>query len=374
MTLYRKVSSTLRQSQGGLRKSASCATVGQQNHNGPEEAMAGVHRHRATPTRRVLIKSIAAGLAAPALLRASAALAAYPDRPVRIVVANSPGGPSDIIARIMASALQEKLSGSFVVENKGGAGGNIGMGYVARADNDGYTLLLATSVFAVNPGLYNTLPYDPFKDFIAIGELAASPNLFSAKPELGVNNMKEFVTLARANPEKFNVSVPPVGTTPQLEAEVLKFREGLTKMASIVFGGGGEALQALLTGTVQLSSGTIAPAMPFIKAGTIRGLAICSENRWPDLPEVPTMQEQGYKDFVFDTYTALMAPTGTPPEVVSRLEQETLAILARPEMRALLAKSGFEIRAKSGKEHMARVAREVPMFADIIKQAGIKKL
>jgi tripartite-type tricarboxylate transporter receptor subunit TctC len=114
--------------------------------------------------------------------------------------------------------------------------------------------------------------------------------------------------------------------------------------------------------------------MPFIKAGTIRGLAICSENRWPDLPDVPTMLEQGYKDFVFDTYTALMAPTGTPPEIVSRLEQEALAILARPEMRALLAKSGFEIRAKSGKEHMARVAREVPMFADIITQAGIKKL
>ncbi|MBV8743847.1 MAG: ABC transporter substrate-binding protein [Xanthobacteraceae bacterium] len=336
--------------------------------------MAGERVDRTALTRRVLIKSIAAGLAAPALLRARAALAAYPDRPVRIVVANSPGGPSDIIARIMASALQEKLSGSFVVENKGGAGGNIGMGYVARAENDGYTLLLATSVFAVNPGLYKTLPYDPFKDFVAICELAASPNLFSARPELGVSNMKEFVALAKANPEKFNVSVPPVGTTPQLEAEVLKFREGLPKMASIVFGGGGEALQALLSGTVQLSSGTIAPAMPFIKAGTIRGLAICSENRWPDLPDVPTMQEQGYKDFVFDTYTALMAPTGTPPEAVSRIEQEALAILARPDMRALLAQSGFEIRAKSGKEHMARVAREVPMFADIITQAGIKKL
>jgi len=266
------------------------------------------------------------------------------------------------------------MSGSFVVENKGGAGGNIGMGYVARADADGYTLLLATSVFSVNPGLYTTLPYDPFKDFVAISELAASPNLFAVKPDLGVNSMKEFVALAKANPEKFNVSVPPVGTTPQLEAEVLKIREGLTKMASIVFAGGGEALQALLSGTVQLSSGTIAPALPFIKSGTIKGLAICSEKRWPDLPEVPTMLEQGYKDFVFETYTALLAPTGTPPEIVARLEKEVLAVLARPDMQALLAKSGFEIRAKTGKEHMARVAREVPMFADIITQAGIKKL
>ena len=325
-------------------------------------------------SRRTAIKTLAAGLATPALLRAGVAFAAYPDRPVRIVVANSPGGPSDIIARIMAAALQDKMSGSFVVENKGGAGGNIGMGYVARADADGYTLLLATSVFSVNPGLYTTLPYDPFKDFVAISELAASPNLFAVKPDLGVNGMKEFVAVAKANPEKFNVSVPPVGTTPQLEAEVLKIREGLTKMASIVFAGGGEALQALLSGTVQLSSGTIAPALPFIKSGTIKGLAICSEKRWPDLPEVPTMLEQGYKDFVFETYTALLAPAGTPPEIVARLEQEVLAILARPDMQALLAKSGFEIRAKTGKEHMARVAREVPMFADIITQAGIKKL
>ena len=329
---------------------------------------------RGVLSRRAVASALAAGLAAPALLRAGVAFAAYPDRPVRIVVANSPGGPSDIIARIMAAALQDKMSGSFVVENKGGAGGNIGMGYVARADADGYTLLLATSVFSVNPGLYTTLPYDPFKDFVAISELAASPNLFAVKTDLGVKGMKEFVALAKANPEKFNVSVPPVGTTPQLEAEVLKIREGLTKMASIVFGGGGEALQALLSGTVQLSSGTIAPALPFIKSGTIKGLAICSEKRWPDLPDVPTMLEQGYKDFVFETYTALLAPAGTPPEIVARLEQEVLAILARPDMQALLAKSGFEIRAKTGKEHMARVAHEVPMFADIIAQAGIKKL
>jgi tripartite-type tricarboxylate transporter receptor subunit TctC len=329
---------------------------------------------RSALTRRTAIRTFAAGLAAPALLRSGTALAAYPDRPVRIVVANSPGGPSDIIARIMAAALQEKLGGSFVVENKGGAGGNIGMGYAARADGDGYTLLLSTSVFAVNPGLYNSLPYDPLKDFVAISELAVSPNLFTVKSELGANTMKEFVALAKANPEKFNVSVPPIGTTPQLEAEVFKIREGLTKMASIVFSGGGEALQALLSGTVQLSSGTLAPAFPFIKSGAIKGLAICSEKRWPDLPEVPTMLEQGYKDFVFETYTALLAPAATPPEVVRKLEAEVLAILSRPDMRALLAKSGFDVRAKDGKDHMARVAREVPMYTDIINQSGIKKL
>jgi tripartite-type tricarboxylate transporter receptor subunit TctC len=325
-------------------------------------------------TRRRLMTALGTGLAAPVVLRAGTALAAYPDRPVRIVVANTPGGPSDIIARILAAALQDKMSGSFVVENKGGAGGNIGMGYVARADADGYTLLLSTSVFAVNPGLYNTLPYDPFKDFVAVTELAVSPNLFTVRPELGVNTMNEFVALAKANPEKFNVSVPPIGTTPQLEAEVLKIREGLTKMASIVFSGGGEALQALLSGTVQLSSGTIAPALPHIKSGTIKGLAVCSENRWPDLPDVPTMLEQGYKDFVFETYTALLAPAGTPPDIVRQLEQEVIGILKRPDMQARLAKSGFDVKAKAGQEHMARISREVPMYTDIIKQAGINKL
>src|SRR5262245_25504185 len=274
----------------------------------------------------------------------------------------------------MAAALQEKLGGSFVVENKGGAGGNIGMGYAARADGDGYTLLLSTSVFAVNPGLYNSLPYDPLKDFVAISELAVSPNLFTVRSELGANTMKEFVALAKANPEKFNVSVPPIGTTPQLEAEVLKIRESLTRMASIVFSGGGEALQALLSGTVQLSSGTIAPALPFIKSGAIKGLAVCGEKRWPDLPEVPTMLEQGYPDFVFETYTALLAPAGTPPEILRKLEADVLEILARHEMRTLLAKSGFEVRATDGKAHMARVAREVPMYGGINKQAGIERL
>jgi tripartite-type tricarboxylate transporter receptor subunit TctC len=327
--------------------------------------------------RRQLL-SLAGGAAAAPFVIASNARAQqevqWPARSVRYVNGFPAGGATDVLSRILCQRLSEISGQSFVVENKGGAGGNIGMGYVARADADGYTLLLATSVFSVNPGLYTTLPYDPFKDFVAISELAASPNLFAVKTDLGVNSMKEFVAIAKANPEKFNVSVPPVGTTPQLEAEVLKIREGLTKMASIVFSGGGEALQALLSGTVQLSSGTIAPALPFIKSGTIKGLAVCSEKRWPDLPDVPTMQEQGYKDFVFETYTALLAPAGTPPEIAARLEQEVLAILARPDMQALLAKSGFEIRAKTGKEHMARVAREVPMFADIIAQAGIKKL
>jgi tripartite-type tricarboxylate transporter receptor subunit TctC len=246
------------------------------------------------------------------------------------------------------------------------------MGAVAHADPDGYTLLLATSAYSVNPSLYATLPYDPFKDFAAICELATSPNVFAVKPDLPVSTMKEFVALAKNSPEKFNVSTPPIGTTPQLEAEVLKIREGLTNMASIVFAGGGEALQALMSGTVQLSSGVLAPAHPQIKSGNIKGLAVTGARRWPDLPDIPTMLEAGYPDFVFETYTALLAPAKTPPEIVARVEKASLDILARPEMRARLTEAGFEVQAKTGKDHMARVTKEVAMYREIIGKAGIK--
>jgi tripartite-type tricarboxylate transporter receptor subunit TctC len=329
-------------------------------------------RERVTTRRRFI--ATAGLLGVSALVRARPAQAAHPDRPIKIVVANTPGGPSDIIARIMAATMQEAMGATVFVENKGGAGGNIGMGSVARADPDGYTILLSTSAYAVNPGLYQTLPYDPFKDFTAICELAVTPHVFAVKPDLGVATMKEFVALAKANPDKFNVSTPPIGTTPQLQVEVLKLREGLQGMATVVFTGGGDALKALLSGTVQLSSGTLAPAHPHIKAGTIKGLALTGRTRWHDLPDIPTMQEAGYPDFVFDTYTALMAPAKTPPDIVARLQQIALEILQRPDIRAKLTESGFEVTAMAGKEHMARIAREVPMFADIIVRAGIQKL
>src|SRR6266550_7887833 len=296
------------------------------------------------PSRRHIIKGLlTASLATPAILRASTAFAAYPERPVRIIVANTPGGPSDIIARIVAAALQETLGGAVFVENRGGAGGNIGMGLAARAEPDGYTLLLSTSAYSVNPGLYEKLPYDPFKDFAAVCELAISPHVFAIKPDLGPKTMKEFVTLAKANQDKFNVSTPPIGTTPQLQAEVLKQREGLQKMATVVFQGGGDAVKAVLAGTVQLNSGTLAPALPQIQAGTLRALAQTGEQRFIGLPDVPTMTEQGYKDFVFDTYCALMAPAKVPHEIVARLEKVCLDILAKDEFRKKLVIAGFDV-------------------------------
>ena len=324
--------------------------------------------------RRDFLKGVLAGVAAPVVLSSRPARAAYPDRPIRILVPNSAGGPSDIIARFMAVALQEATGATFIVENKGGAGGNIGMGAVARAEPDGYTVLLATSAYSVNPGLYETLPYDPFKDFTAIAELATSPNVFAVRRELGVSTIKAFVAAAKQDPDKFNVSTAPVGTTPQLQAEVFKMREGLQRMATVVFAGGGDALKALLSGTVQLSSGVLAPAHPHIKSGAITALAVTGAARWHDLPAIPTMTEAGYKDFVFETYTALLAPAKTPPEPVAWLERESLRLLARSDLRDKLIQSGFEVQAKDGREHMARVAKEIPMYRDIIAGAGIQKL
>jgi tripartite-type tricarboxylate transporter receptor subunit TctC len=329
------------------------------------------------PTRRSIIKgagALAAGAAAPAFLRVRSAYAAYPDRPVKIVVANTPGGPSDIVGRITAAALQQSTGKTFIIENIGGAGGNIGFSNAARSEPDGYTILLATNALSVNVRLYNKIPFDPLKDFVGISELATSPNTFVVKSDLPAKTMKEFVALARANPEKFNCATPPIGTTPQIQLEVLKLREKLPKLEDVVFKGGGDAIQALLSGTAQLSSGSLPPAAPHIKAGTLRCLAVTGETRWPDMPDVPTMQEAGYKDFVFATDTVLLAPAKTPTEIVKWLEKETLKVLATDEMKEKLYKSGFQVRPKGADAAWARVTKEITLFRDIIDQAGIKKL
>ena len=328
-------------------------------------------------TRRRVVKgagALAAGLAAPAVLGISAAIAAYPERPVKIVVANTPGGPSDLVGRLVAAALQESTGKTFIIENRGGAGGNIGFGYAAHAEPDGYTILLATNAYSVNYGLYKSLPFDPYKDFVGISELATSPNTFVVRSELPAKTIKEFVALARANPDKYNCATPPIGTTPQIQLEVLKIREKLPKLADIVFKGGGDAIAGLLAGTAQLSSGSLPPAAPHIKAGTMRCLAVTGEERWPELPNVPTMQEEGYKDFVFATDTCLVAPAKTPPEIVKWLEAETLKVLRTPQMKDKLYKQGFLVRPKGAKEEWARILKEIDMFKQIIDQAGIPRL
>ena len=329
------------------------------------------------PSRRSIIKgagALAAGVAAPAFLRVRSAYAAYPERPIKVVVANTPGGPSDLVGRMITAALQQSTGKTFFIENIGGAGGNIGMGAAARSEADGYTFLLATNAYSVNASLYHKTPYDPLKDFVGVCELATSPNTFVVKSELPAKTVQEFAALARANPDKFNCATPPIGTTPQISAEMLKLREKLPKLEVVVFKGGGDALQALLSGTVQLSSGSLPPAAPHIKAGTLRCLAVTGESRWPDLPDVPTMVESGYKDFVLATDTVMLAPAKTPPEAVTWLETEILKILNTAEMKEMLFKRGFQVRPKGAKEAWARVTKEIDMFKGIIEQADMKKL
>ena len=179
-------------------------------------------------SRRGIIKgagALAAAVATPTIVRLRSAYAAYPDRPVKIVVANTPGGPSDLVGRIITAALDQSTGKTFIIENCGGAGGNIGMGYAAHAEPDGYTILLATNAYSVNYGLYKSLPFDPYKDFVAVSELATSPNTFTVKSELPAKTMKELIALSRANPDKYNCATPPIGTTAQLQFEVLKIRE-----------------------------------------------------------------------------------------------------------------------------------------------------
>ncbi|MFZ0526354.1 MAG: tripartite tricarboxylate transporter substrate binding protein [Xanthobacteraceae bacterium] len=330
-----------------------------------------------TPSRRVVLKATgaaAAGMGMPALIGVRSAYADYPDRPIKFVVANTPGGPSDIVARIVTAALQQSTGKTFIVENRGGAGGNIGMEYAAHAEPDGYTILLATNAYSVNYGLYNHLPYDPYKDFVGVSELATSPNTFVVKSELPAKTIKDFIALARANPDKYNCATPPIGTTPQIQLEVLKIRENLPKLADVVFKGGGDAIAALLAGTAQLSSGSLPPAAPHIKAGTFRCLAVTGDARWPDMPDVPTMQEEGYKDFVFATDTVLLAPAKTPPQDVKWLETETLKVLNTQDMKDKLFKAGFLVRAKGADAAWARVTKEIGMFKQIIDQAGIPKM
>jgi tripartite-type tricarboxylate transporter receptor subunit TctC len=333
--------------------------------------------HGSGPSRRRIIKGAAAltaGLAAPVFLRVRSAYAAYPDRPVKIVVANTPGGPSDLIGRMVAAGLQQSTGKVFFIENIGGAGGNIGFGNAAHAPADGYTILLATNAWSINPTLFNKIPYDPQKDFVGVCELATSPNTFVVKSDLPAKTMKEFVALAKAEPEKFNCATPPIGTTPQIQLEVLKLRENLPKLADIVFKGGGDAIQAILGNSVQLSSGSLPPAAPHIKAGTLRCLAVTGETRWPDMPDVPTMREAGYKDFVFATDTVFLAPAKVPPEALKWLEAETLKVLGTQEMKDKMYKAGFQVRPKGADAAWARVNKEIAMFKDIIEKAGIAKM
>jgi tripartite-type tricarboxylate transporter receptor subunit TctC len=294
----------------------------------------------------------------------------YPEKPIRLVVPFAAGGATDIIARVLGQGLTETFGQTAVIENRPGAGSNLGAGMVAKSEPDGYTLLIGSSGIIASPALYKSLSYDIFKDLAPVAELVGTTNILVSKPGTGFDTMADILGRARAAPGKLNYAHPGVGTTPQLAMELLKLRANLA-IQSVVYGGAAPASQALLAGTVELGSMALANIHGQVKGGTFKGIAVTSAKRWHDLPDIPTLQESGFPDFDFETIFILMAPAGTPQDIVERLSRATIAILNRAETGKRIKSAGYDILARGPDALKARIAKEVPVYKDIVAQAGI---
>ncbi len=297
--------------------------------------------------------------------------AEYPDRQITMVACFPAGGGTDIAARMINTLLGEALGKPVIVENRGGAGGSIGTAAVARAAPDGYTLLVCSSAFVVNPSLYANVAYDPFKDFAPIMVIGASPNVFTVPAQSPIKSLPELIEKAKASPGKLNWTSAGVGTTPYLAGELLKLKTGID-MVHIPFAGAGPASQAAIAGQVDWYTANIGSLQGLIDGGLLRPIAVTSKARWPDLPNVPSLDELGVKDAESDTFQAVYAPAGTPQPIIDRLAKELAAILARADIREKFAKAGLPVVAEGPEVFRARIAKEVPMYKDIIDKAGLK--
>jgi tripartite-type tricarboxylate transporter receptor subunit TctC len=330
-------------------------------------------RLHASFSRRGLMKASAATCAA-ALVRLSSASAqqAWPAHPIKIVVPFEPGGPPDLIARMLAEQFSSDIGGVFVVENRAGAGSIIGVTGVARSEPDGYTLLVATSAFILNKALNPQVQYDPVRDFTPICEIATSPNVFTVSKALGVNSLKELRALAMSRPNGINYTSPGVGTTPQMSAELLRVRAGIP-MTHVPFKGGPQAAQALLSGHVQLLCSSVPLVQPHIEAGTMVPLAVTGAQRWRGMPNVPTMAEAGFDNFVLDTMVMLSAPAKLPPAISDRLSAACQKALKLESVHAAIDKMGFDVIASTPEQIAARVKREVTTWSDVVAVAQAEK-
>ena len=332
------------------------------------------HKKPTLPSRRQILRGAGLAISAATASRfglQNAHAATYPDRPIKIIVPFAPAGPTDIMARILAQNLAPAIGGNIITENRSGAGGNIGIGYAGHAEPDGYTLLVTSSAYVVNPGLYAKVPYDPYKDFAPIAELGTSPNVILIDPKLGINTIAELIARAKAHPDELNYASPGIGTTPHLSGELLKIAGGIN-ITHVPFSGAGPAIQALLGGVTQMAVAALPPAHPYIESGALKALALTGAHRWFDLKDVPTMIELGYKDFLADTFQAFLAPAKTPPEIVARLAAKSVEVLKKPDVSEQLLNNGFEVIANGPDSLRQRIADEVPRWHDIIAKAGIK--
>jgi tripartite-type tricarboxylate transporter receptor subunit TctC len=298
------------------------------------------------------------------------ALALYPDKPVTIVVPFAPGGANDVVVRAIQQPFSEAIGQPIIVENRGGAGGSVGAAYVARARNDGYTLLMAATGFVVNPSLYDKVQYDPLKDFEPVAELTTFPVIYTVLPDMGVSTLQELIAYAKARPGALNYSTPGAGTLPHLAAELLKLHTGIN-MVHIPYQGAAPAAQALLSKTVEVASTSITVAKPQIEAGTMRGLAVTGSDRWPELPDVPTVGEADVSAALADTWQGIMVPAGTPREAVDRLAKALTEVMQRKDVRDNLLRAGFYSTGRGPQEFHQRIVDEVPKWKDVIQKARI---
>jgi tripartite-type tricarboxylate transporter receptor subunit TctC len=314
-----------------------------------------------------LMAGIFAGL--PLLVNAQSD---YPNKPIRLIIGFPAGGSTDIVGRVVAQKLGERLGQTIVVENKGGAGGTIGTDAAAKAAPDGYTLTLGTtSTMAVAPSAYSKLGYDPIKSFSPVSLVAVTPYLLVVNPQVPANSLAELVTLAKSQPGKLNFASAGNGSTTQLAMEMLNDVTGM-KMTHIPYKGNAEADLAILSNQVQALFGSMPALLQHAKVNKLRALAVGSPKRSPALPEIPTVAELGYPGFEVALWLGVLAPDGTPKPIIDRLNKELVAIVATPDFKAAMDKNGAEATSNTPEQFANLIQNEVSKYGNIVKKLGIK--
>ncbi|HKE38923.1 MAG TPA: tripartite tricarboxylate transporter substrate binding protein [Casimicrobiaceae bacterium] len=307
-----------------------------------------------------------------ALMSSTIGAEPYPVKAIRLIVPFPPGGPLDVVARSVGQKLSEAWAQPVVVDNRPGAGGNIGADLVAKSAPDGYTILEgALSTHAVNVSLYGKLPYDPIKDFVPITLVAVTPNVLVVNPSLPVTSVAGLIAYAKANPGKLSFASGSNGSAGHLAGELFK-REAGVDMVHIPYKGGAPALQALLAGDTQLMFDNLANSTPQLKAGKLKALAVTTAKRSPLAPELPTLAESGLPGFDIYTWWGFLAPAGTPKDIIDKWNVEVTRILNTPEMRALFAQQGAEPSPTTPEQFAALIRSEIPKYAKIVKESGAK--
>jgi tripartite-type tricarboxylate transporter receptor subunit TctC len=295
----------------------------------------------------------------------------YPTHPIRLIVPFAAGGPTDVIARIVAQKLSETLGQQVVTENIPGAGGNTGVAMVARSPADGYTILVVSTGFIVNPSMYAKIPYDPIKEFSPITLVAASPNVVSVHPDFPAKTLKELADLVKANPGKYSFAQPGTGSTPHLAGEMFKQKYDLD-LVTVPFNSAALAINSTLGGHTPIAFTALPPAMSNIKDGKLRGLAVLATRRSAALPDVPTNVEAGVADLESDTLTGIVAPAGTPREIVERWRNDIAKMVALPDVRQRLETLGFAPIAGTPEEFGDRLKTEMAKWGKVVRDAKIR--